>query len=242
VIAGFDAYLAFLIGINLTALGCGRLGFEQISGKSEIGDASVADAVVDSSNVSIARIAGGWGSIDLSMLGVTDWAHWGLNGVGGFNHKLSGNFVISDFKQIGTATLKNLSATQLIDPLSWSNGAPVSTANMVTTVQYIDTDQSSGDGFEVNIRADMSKQRLTLFVGTWCVRAHLTAKLDEVNGVQVVDAPWDVARASSEISRYQVDFQSASVNRTLTVSFVVDFNYCTTGDLGELWLVAAALQ
>jgi hypothetical protein len=184
------------------------------------------------------RMAGGWGTANLSVEGTLDWAHWGLTAMSSFNHKGAVAQQLSNFTRFGTASTLQLDCCA--DTFSWTDGTPTVNASNVIGGVYVKTPNVSGDGFELSIPADTTTKTLKLYTGYWCARAKLQAFLSDGSAPTFVDTSADLTNAADS-SIYTIDFSAASANQTLTVDYTMDLNHCTTGDTGEVWLFAATL-
>jgi hypothetical protein len=232
------------IGAAVLGVACGRVGFDPDSPLARDGaeggdslqgaDASPAPALV------VTRLAGGWPATDLTQSGTLDWAHWGLTSTTDFNHKEGVAQAISNFTLLGGGTLAQGTVT-LLGPFSWTDGTPVVNASDVTTDFFIDTAEPSGSGFELQVAATTDARRLRIYSGNWCIRLRFAASLDDASAPDQVDLSWDNPNSAAVVSIYQVDFEAAGPT-SLTIDMTVDQNYCTTGDVGEVWLLAATLS
>src|SRR5688500_17683886 len=113
--------------------------------------ASAAALVVTPTNVT--------SSVNLSVEGTADWAHWGLDSAASFNRRSNGFSRIANVSLLGTAPVMAVTNTALA--FSWTNGTPVSNTN--TTNQLLITGADSG--FDVLVSADTTTRRLKLFLG-----------------------------------------------------------------------------
>jgi hypothetical protein len=106
---------------------------------------------------------------------------------------------------------------------------------------YIDTPSVAGDMWELDIQASQTPRTLRLYLGGFCADLQLEATLSDgsappfVNDVQII-------ADGKVVSLYTLTYQAATADAMLHVSYSMTQNHCTTGDVGELWLVAAALS
>ncbi|HSQ67924.1 MAG TPA: hypothetical protein VLM85_32160 [Polyangiaceae bacterium] len=184
------------------------------------------------------RSGAAWSAKNLSTEGTTDWAHWGLTGVTSFNHKAGITQQISNFTRLGTASTLWLDCCA--GTFSWTGGTPTTSASNVIGGVYVDTPSVSGDGFQITVPADTTRKTLNLYTGYWCARAKLQATLSDGSAPAYVDTSADLTDAWGT-SVYTVNFNAAASAQVLTVNYTIDLNHCTSGDTGEVWLLAATL-
>ena len=184
------------------------------------------------------RAAGWWNAVSLSTEGTADWAHWGLTGVGSFNHKAGITSQISNFARLGGSSTLWLNCCA--GTFSWTGGTPTTSASNVIGGVYVDTPNVSGDGFRITVPANTSQRTLKLYTGYWCVRARLQATLSDGSAPPFVDTSADLTNAA-DTSIYTLDFKAATSGQTLTVDYTIDLNRCTKGDTGEVWLLGSTL-
>jgi len=115
-------------------------------------------------------------TINLTLEGITDWAHWGLNNPGSFDHKLTGGSAISNFANIMGGGLTQFSSYPVM--FTWTDGTPDTTAMPATgtsTGVYL---YGTGQGFRITVPAGPVNRTLKLYVGgqqsTCTVTAHLS--------------------------------------------------------------------
>src|SRR5262249_6238018 len=88
--------------------------------KSDVGPIEHTSASLSGPGIVGSRMAGGWGTANLSVEGTLDWAHWGLTRVSSFNHKAAVPPQISNFTRLGTAATQRLNCCA--DTFSWTDG------------------------------------------------------------------------------------------------------------------------
>jgi len=180
--------------------------------------------------------------IDFSAAGDADWVHWGLDGdVAAYNHRSGVTPSISNYVQLGDATLLQTNCC-IETGFSWSDGTPAATATNAIGGVYVDTANTGGDGFQFSVPADTTPRTLLVYAGNWCVREKLQATLSDGSAPTVVDTSFDVPTAQLANAIYTVSFQAGSPGQTLDIAVTIEDNHCTTGDLGELHLFAAAVR
>ena len=182
------------------------------------------------------------GTINLTVEGTLDWAHWGLDGSGdpsttwAFNHKNGAN-LISDVTVIdgdATGPLEVRVFNEYPDALSWSDGTP--TASEGGTTDYLNSEYSDadlGDGFRFTVPAVAGNRTLRVYVGSWRAEGTLTATL---SGGDSASGSWVNRTAGNLFGYFTVDFSDAG-GETLTVDWIVTSN----GEIGNIKLAAATL-
>src|SRR5688500_4040933 len=74
-------------------------------------------------------------TVDLSVEGAQDWAHWGLDELSTFNQRSNTLPRIGNVSIFGTAPVASITNTDLV--FTWTNGTPVGATN--TTNQLLIT-------------------------------------------------------------------------------------------------------
>ncbi len=215
------------------------------AGDAAVGGGDPADAspaVAGLLTVSASTPQVGFGEpIDFSAAGDADWVHWGLDGdVAAYNHRAGVAPSISNYTQLGDASLLQTNCC-IETGFSWTDGTPSATATNAIGGVYVDT-AKTGPGFQFSVPADTGEHTLLVYAGNWCVREKLQATLGDGSAPSVVDTSFDVPTASLANAIYTITFRAASPGQTLDVALSIVENHCTTGDLGELHLFAAAVR
>jgi hypothetical protein len=180
------------------------------------------------------------GMVDLTATGTLDWVHWGLNGdVASVNRKDGVPPQIGN--AVPTTTGSIMSINCCIDHFSWTDGSPTAEADMVQGGIYIDTPTAAGDMWELVVQASQTPRKLRLYLGGYCADNQLVAELSDGSAPRFVSEV-QITAGGRDVSLYTITFQAATAGATLRVRFSMTQNHCTTGDLGELWLGAAALS
>lgn len=191
------------------------------------------------SDISASFVSGEFGQTDLSSLGTVDWAHWGLGGSNDYNHKSGVTPAISSYSQLGDHSPEPLACCT--DPFSWFDGTPTTSASDVIGGLMIDTDDIEGDGFQLTVAADTTPQTLTVYVGAFCARMMLEAVIGGDDGAYYSNTSFD-AGDGANTAVYTIEFSAGSSGQTLTIDYLVHDNHCTTGDVGEAWMIGATLS
>jgi len=177
----------------------------------------------------------------IELSGDADWVHWGLDGdVAAYNHRAGITPSISNYVQLGDSTLLQTNCC-IETGFSWNDGTPSATATNAIGGVYIDTAQT-GDGFQFSVPADSTQRTLLVYAGNWCVREKLQATLSDGSAPAVVDTSFDVPTAKLANAIYTITFQAGAAGQTLDVALTIVDNHCTTGDVGEVHLFAAAVR
>ncbi|QKW17790.1 ricin-type beta-trefoil lectin domain protein [Kitasatospora sp. NA04385] len=172
------------------------------------------------------------GNVDLAAEGTTDFAHWGLNGTGGFDHKGGVSQSISNLSVVGTNPLVQLTDSQVT--YSWTGATPTASANATATGVYV---RSVGNGFQLTVPASTVPQRLRLYLGAWSAKGKLTASLSDGSTAPYTgyfDSPSGNAYGVADLT-----FAALSAGQTLTVQYVETASY--SGSNGNITLSAATL-
>jgi len=173
------------------------------------------------------------GSVNLSLEGRTDWAHWGLLNLMSFNHRASVTQKISSVTKIGDGLFKRL--TDYAAGFTWTNGTPTASASGTTTGIYI---EGVDQGFQITAPADTAPRRLKLFVGAYASRGRFSASLSDASAPDFADDGVDELY-NNTAGVYTVNYAAASSNQTLTVKFTALENYDV--DYGNVTFEAATL-
>ena len=174
-------------------------------------------------------------TVNLTAEGTSDWAHWGLNGIGR-DHKVLGGNQISDY------TLTNgYGPNQFTDnytPFSWSDGAP--NASTGGTINGIYTGNLTG-GFSFTAYADTNARTLKVYVGGYQSGGTLTAHLSDGFANDFTDASAGQSGLGNTDGNhyyavYTLNYKAASAGQNVTVSWTQNTNG------GNISLVAASLS
>ena len=116
-------------------------------------------------------------SAGLTLEGTFDWAHWGLESAGAYNHKAGVVSQLLDFTPVGSvAPARFLSgATTFV----WSDGTPTKSASTKDGISW----QGVGEGFQLAVSAGTDKRKLQLYLGVYGGTGALTATLSDPRSV-----------------------------------------------------------
>jgi hypothetical protein len=170
---------------------------------------------------------------DLSALGRSDWAHWGLVVPSSFNHRMSIVQQISSATKIGSGQLQRL--TGYPTSFSWTDGTPTLSNPGSDTGVFI---TGLNRGFQITAPADTTKRRLRVYAGLYASLGRLEASLSDASAVAYVDQ--SLSNIYDNAHRvYTIDYAAASSNKTLTIKYTSTAAYDV--DYGNVTLEAAAL-
>ena len=175
-------------------------------------------------------------TLNLSAEGTTDWAHWGLGTVSGFNHKSGVTQQISNYAQIGSVGAGRY--TDNLVAYSWNDGTPTSSATNTTEAIFI---YEVGNGFQITVPADASQRTLKFYVGTWNAQGTLEASLSDNSAPTYIDSGINntTGNDGGTVGVYTLNYQAASAGQTLTLRWTVAASYHSQGNVQ---LQAATLQ
>lgn len=197
----------------------------------ELEEVPTLDGHVNDTTLSLGRRPGGWGDKNLSDEGSLDWVHWALGAkASAINRKAGVAPLVTDVMRV-RGSLVGMS-TSTLGTMSWTDGEPTQMASGSQDYLQLESSVASGDGFELQISAGEPRTAI-LYAGSFCVTSTLEATLGDK--VAMATAGEDLAGTA-----YAIDFASAT-GGVLTLRFTVSSNPCTTGDTGELWLVAVTV-
>jgi fibronectin type 3 domain-containing protein len=151
-------------------------------------------------------------AVNLTSVGVADWAHWGNGSVPGFDHKASGNSQISTYTVVGTGAVTGYAN----DPrsLSWTDGTPTASSTNNLSGVFI---AGIGNGFSITAPADLFQRTLTVYVGGWNSGGTLLAQLSDGSAANFTNT---TATATGQYDEaYTLTYKATSANQKLTVTW-----------------------
>jgi hypothetical protein len=152
-------------------------------------------------------------SLDLTLEGTADWAHWGLITNSSFDHKASVPQQISNFSVFGTNPV-----TQFADNFtaySWSDGTPTPSATNTATGVFI---TGITNGFQLHAPADTSSRRLKVYVGLYGVQGNFQAYLSDSSAKAFTDTSLSNVFDNS-YAVYTLDYAAASAGQSLIIQY-----------------------
>jgi hypothetical protein len=173
-------------------------------------------------------------TIDLSMEGIFDWAHWGSVSASSFDQKNPATNLISNFTQLGSNPVQQDGAISI--GYSWTNGTPTPSAVGSTTAISVN---GLNDGFQIQTAAGTNLTRLKLYAGAYLARGRLQASLSDLSAPNVTNS--SINSTSDQTNGiYVIDFAAASTGQILTIRFSSATNY--DANFARVLLHSAALQ
>lgn len=178
------------------------------------------------------------GTVDLTLEGTTDWAHYGAGGSNTttsalYDHK-NPSFVISDTSIVDTGT-KN-SASGYPTTFSWTIGSPDAINTGTTAFEFDDTGSGPNSGV---VGSGLSFTAFFSVAGTGTLNVYADT-FDEVGKLTVTDSDTNFSTAleSGGPAEFFVPF-TVTAGDTLTASFTADSIYNPTTLGGNVGLAAA---
>ena len=160
--------------------------------------------------------------VNLTALGTRDWAHWGYDGAGAFNHKASATEHISDVSAVNGASKTQFTTSPV--GFSWSDGTPnVAISNSETSIYTL----GAGKGFEFTSPADTTPRRLQIYVGVLNATGQLTAHLSDGSSVPLSGTTLDATGATAVTGVYTIDYKAGSANQFLIVDWTETVDHGT---------------
>jgi hypothetical protein len=170
------------------------------------------------------------GTQNLTSLGSSDWADWGLSSAASYNHKASGGGQISNYTVQGYSAAFSYNTNPF--GFTWTDGTPTATATDSTTGVYV---SGEGNGFQITAPADTTPRTLTVYVGVWSAQGKIVAHLSDGSAPDYVDSSLNNANATST-GLYSFTYQASSSGQTLTVTYTQ-----ANSTVGNVTLQAATL-
>jgi hypothetical protein len=171
-------------------------------------------------------------STTLSSEGTDDWAHWGNNAVGDFNHKSAVTQKISNYTKIGSGTVQRF--TQNPAKYSWSGGTPTGSASNTDAAVFI---PGSGNGFRITAPADTTRRMLRLYVGGWQAQVRVHAFLSDGSSPAFTELFDSGGTTVNKV--FVLSYRAGSAGQTLTVEATVN---AVHDPWGNVTLQAATLS
>ena len=171
------------------------------------------------------------GTQQLTLLGATDWVHWGLTSPSSFNHKSGATEQIGNFSVIGHNSVIQVKRNPI--GYSWTGGTPTASATNTTTGVFV---IGQNNGFRFSVPADTTQRTLRVYVGVWSAQGRLTAHLSDGSASDFVDTISNPSATS--LGLYTLTYNAGSAGQTLTITYTAD---STTSPWGNVTLQAATL-
>ena len=171
--------------------------------------------------------------VNLTLQGPTDWEHWGLTSATSLDHKNNVTPQISNYSEIGTATVQQYGNNP--NGYRWSDGTP--TAKVSSTPTGIAV-SGTGNGFRISIPASTTAHTVKVYVGVSLAQGQFTASLSDNSATSYSDTSLNNANGISALV-YTLTYHAASPGQTLTITFTMKTSYSASG---TVTLQAAALN
>jgi hypothetical protein len=171
---------------------------------------------------------------NLTTLGTTDWAHWGVNGnYATTDRKAAGGSQISAITTLGGVGSNVGGYTQSARSTVWTDGAP--TTSSTGDHGYIWSNGVLNSGFSFTVPAGTTAHTLYIYAGGYGTTSSLTAHLSDGS------APDYTVTASGSglyTNFYTITFKAASAGQTLTIMLIKTASLVNGGSVD---LIGAAL-
>ncbi len=221
--------------IAMAAAGCGSGGKDPAAADAagtQTSESSAASTAAAETSAATAAASGSLTAtsedsaeaVDLTAVGITDWAHWY-----GYDQKADGGSKIGNYTVLGTGAVTNYED----DPrqISWSDGAPTASGTNNTGI-YV---EGRGSGFSIDVPAGTAAHTLKVYVGGWQSSGMLMAHLSDGSAPDYTET---TDQASDSFDRvYTLVFNAGSDGQTLNVKWLQ-----ASTDEGNVTLQAAALD
>jgi hypothetical protein len=174
--------------------------------------------------------------VDLTQTGTLDWAHWGFQEIGDFDHKATGNSQISTFTLLpGSTNTKQDSVAGT--PFSWNDGM-TSNGGHQTASNNVGGIYTQSGGFKITAIADRTLHRLIVFCFVYHARAQMQIALSDSSAPAYADGLWERSDGQIQQVAYTIDYAAATAGQTISVSWS---DALTLGTADGVGLNAAAL-
>ena len=156
-------------------------------------------------------------SVKLTTEGTLDWVYWYNVGTNiTFEHKSTTTQPISNYTVVGKGTV---SFAKRATVFSWTDGTP-KVKGFMDKGLYV---AGLNNGFQLIVPAGTSLQTLKLYVGVTNAQGKLTATLSDSSATPYTDSSLNIT-SGTELGMYTITYNAASINQTLTITFIVQAN------------------
>jgi hypothetical protein len=152
-------------------------------------------------------------TVDLTLEGEADWAHWGLSTDSSFDHKAGVSQQISNLSVVGTNLLQRYADN--LTSYTWGDGTPNLGATNTTTGVFI---TGLNNGFQIHAPADINSRRLTVYVGLYGSQGIFQAYLSDFSAPAFTDTSLSNIFDNS-YAAYTLDYKAASAGQSLIIKF-----------------------
>lgn len=177
--------------------------------------------------------------VNLTSLGVTDWAAYGYQGTpSSIERKSTGGSLISTLSQVGAQALAQTTINAPAFRSTWTDGSPDASISNEEHVVYSQP-SGSGQGMSFTVPADTTSRTLNVYaeVSNLPANAKFTATLSDGSASPYVDTSVSGQSGNRTIMTYTVVYNAASSSQTLTVQLLMN----TSGGGNNVGIFAATL-
>lgn len=167
---------------------------------------------------------------NLTLLGTSDWAHWGLYSSTSFDHKATGASQISNYTVVNGDPGSAAAFSGVPAGFSWTDGTPDGAISDTTSGVYI---SGAGKGFRISLPADTTARTVTLYAGVFATTGKMVAHLSDGSAPDYTDTSF--SSGSSAQRAYTFTYEASTPGQTLTLTFT------NAGSGGNVNLQSAAL-
>jgi hypothetical protein len=157
-------------------------------------------------------------TVNLTALGTTDWAHWGLLSGASFDHKSGTTPQISNYTVAGAGAVNSYNNNA--SGYTWTNGTPDAGATNSTTGVYI---WGINNGFTISAPADATVRTLTVYVGVYRSQGKMVAHLSDGSAADYLDTTLNNQTGSSGAA-YTFNYKAGTTGQQLVVTFTQNDN------------------
>jgi hypothetical protein len=147
-------------------------------------------------------------AINLTSIGLTDWAQWGGFGPTSFDNKAG---IIGNYTQLGTGGTADFTSSV---NFNWTDATTADTTGAnITDCVGIPLTTGVSDGFQVLLPASTNVQVALVYVGTLDAQVHVEASLSDSSSPVISDNPV----VNTGTIYYQFRYSAASAGQTLKI-------------------------
>ena len=152
-------------------------------------------------------------TVDLTLEGTVDWAHWGLITNSSFDHKAGVSQQISNLSAVGTNLVQRYADN--LTAYSWTDGTPTPSATNTPTGVFI---TGISNGFQIHAPADTNSRRLKVYVGLYGAQGNFQAYLSDFSAKAFTDTSLSNAFDNS-YAVYTLDYAAASAGQNIIIEY-----------------------
>ncbi len=201
----------------------------------DVSESKPAEIFVHSSGGTLTGTMGAPPStVNLTVEGTADWAHWGLVTSTSYNHKAGVSQQIGNFTRIGTNEVQRYADN--LSGYRWSDGTPVASVQTNSHTGVFVVGEESG--FALALPADTTVRTAKVYVGLYGAAGEFQAWLGDFSAQPYVDTSLDNVFDSS-YAVYTITYAAASAGNTLHIRYRPRLLY--DGEFGNVTLQAVTL-